>query len=110
MTEKVLQVFDRPMCCSTGVCGPDVDDELVRFAADLEWLASQGVPVRRFNPAQEPGAFVSNRTVRRALQERGNDCLPIVLLGESIVTSGLYPERQELLRAAGIAFPAGGGV
>ena len=28
-----LQVFDPPMCCSTGVCGPQVDPELPRFAA-----------------------------------------------------------------------------
>ena len=33
-----IQVFDPPMCCSTGVCGPDVDPVLVRFAADLAWL------------------------------------------------------------------------
>ena len=33
-----LDVFDPPMCCSTGICGADVDSDLVRFAADLEWL------------------------------------------------------------------------
>ncbi len=38
-----LQVFDRPMCCSTGVCGPSVDPVLPRFAADLDWLKGQGV-------------------------------------------------------------------
>jgi len=42
-----IQVFDPPLCCSTGVCGTDVDPELVRFAADLDWLAKQGVEVER---------------------------------------------------------------
>ena len=37
-TMSKVQVFDPPMCCSTGVCGPEVDPALVRFAADLEWL------------------------------------------------------------------------
>jgi len=38
---KTIQIYDKPMCCSTGVCGTDVDPALPRFAADLAWLASQ---------------------------------------------------------------------
>ncbi len=30
-----IQVYDPAMCCSTGVCGPEVDPVLVRFATDL---------------------------------------------------------------------------
>jgi hypothetical protein len=41
-----LEVFDPAMCCSTGVCGPDVDPQLVGFAADARWLDQQGVTVR----------------------------------------------------------------
>ncbi len=48
-----VQVFDPPMCCSTGVCGPQVDPALVRFAADLEWLKASGVEVERFNLSQD---------------------------------------------------------
>ena len=46
----VLQVFDPPMCCSTGACGPNVNPALTQFAADIDWLKSQGVRVERFNP------------------------------------------------------------
>jgi arsenite methyltransferase len=42
-----IQVYDPAMCCSTGVCGPDVDPALVRFAADVKWLQERGVPVER---------------------------------------------------------------
>jgi hypothetical protein len=31
---KTLTVFDPAMCCSTGVCGSDVDQVLVDFSAD----------------------------------------------------------------------------
>ena len=51
-----VRVFDPAMCCSTGICGPSVDPELVRFAADLDWLKSQGVSVERFNLSQQPAA------------------------------------------------------
>ena len=33
-----LTVFDPALCCTTGVCGPTVDLELARFAADVQWL------------------------------------------------------------------------
>jgi hypothetical protein len=33
------------MCCSTGVCGPEVDPILVQFAADLDALGSSEVKV-----------------------------------------------------------------
>ncbi len=53
----VVRVFDPPMCCSTGVCGPSVDPDLARFSADLDWLKKEGVRVERYNLSQEPGAF-----------------------------------------------------
>ena len=75
-----LQVFDPPMCCSSGVCGPSVDPTLARFAADLEWLKSKGIQVERSNLAQDPGAFVHSPTLKMALNSRGMKCLPLMLL------------------------------
>jgi hypothetical protein len=105
MSGKVMQVYDPGMCCSTGVCGPEVDPALVRFAADADWLKRQGVRVERYNLSQEPAAFVGNPAVRRALQERGDACLPLVLWGGDMVTSGGYPDRAELARLAGLPVP-----
>jgi DNA-binding transcriptional ArsR family regulator len=100
MTE--LKVFDPALCCSTGVCGPEVNDALVRFAADLEWLRGLGVAVRRYNLAQEAGAFAGDAVVRQALQREGTDCLPLVLAGGAIVARGRYPSRDELLGWSGV--------
>lgn len=98
-----LQVFDPPLCCSTGVCGPSVDPELVRFAADLRWIEEHGVAVERHNLAQEPGAFVENPTVLAALNAEGSSCLPIVIVdGEPIATLCGYPSRQHLLGLLGL--------
>ena len=101
-TMKKLEVFDPPMCCSTGVCGPNPDPVLPRFAADLQWLARQGVAVERHNLAQEPQAFAANETVKAALAKYGNDCLPLILVNEAIVSRGSYPARKELARLAGL--------
>ena len=93
---KLIQVYDPPLCCPTGVCGPDVDLALIRFAADLKWLQEQGVEVRRFGLAQSPAAFAENDTVRAALTEKGEAALPLVLVGGAVVASGRYPARDEL--------------
>ena len=37
-----VKVFDPPMCCSTGLCGPEPDPALARFAADLPYWGDQG--------------------------------------------------------------------
>jgi hypothetical protein len=60
-------VFDPAMGCSTAVCGPSVDSDLARFAADVDWLQQQGVAVKRFNLSQQPGAFAETPAVKDAL-------------------------------------------
>jgi hypothetical protein len=106
-----LEVFDPPMCCSTGVCGPEVDPVLVRFAADLHWLANQGVHVERHNLAQRPQAFAGNDTVKAALAQEGNQCLPLVLVNDAIACRGRYPSREQLARMAGLEVqPRAGGI
>jgi len=98
-----VQVFDPVMCCSTGVCGPKVDPDLARFASDLEWLASQGVKVTRFNLSQEPGVFVSSPPISALLQLSGEAALPAVMVGGAVKSSGRYPARSELAQWAGIS-------
>jgi|SRR5579859_309994 len=102
-----LQIFDPPMCCSTGVCGPSIDPKLVRFAADLEWLKSKGIQIDRCNLAQDPGAFVHNLTLKKALDSHGMKCLPLLLLDDHVIASGAYPSREELARQVGVEFEPG---
>jgi len=101
LTTQTLQVFDPAMCCSTGLCGPQVDPGLVRFAADLKWLQEQGVEVQRFNLSQSPAAFVANEAVKAALTEKGDAALPMVLVAGQVVATGRYPERRELAALLG---------
>ncbi len=100
---KRVEVFDPPMCCSTGVCGPNVDPVLARFAADLHWLANEGVQVERFNLSQQPQAFAANQAVKNALETEGNDCLPLILVNGQIASKGVYPTREDLARLSAVA-------
>lgn len=103
MSAKSVKVYDPALCCSTGVCGPSVDPELVRFAADLQWLESRGVLVERFNLAQQPGAFVENPTILALMRSEEATCLPVVFVGEEIVSKQAYPSRDVLIASLGLA-------
>ncbi|MGI9472861.1 MAG: arsenite efflux transporter metallochaperone ArsD [Rubripirellula sp.] len=89
-------IYDRAMCCSTGVCGPQVDPVLPKFASDLEWLKEQGHQVTRFNLAQDPAEFAKQAMVQTMLAEDGVDCLPLVIIDDRIVSRSDYPSRENL--------------
>jgi len=103
---KTIEVFDPAMCCSTGVCGNDVDPALVRFASDLEWLAGQGISVRRYNLAQEPGEFAGRPLVAAALQTKGDASLPLILVDGDAVSEGEFPPRSRLAEWTGVQAPS----
>jgi len=98
----IIHVFDPAMCCDTGICGPSVDAALVRFAADLDWLKSQGVAVERFNLSQQPAAFADDAAVKATLEAKGEAGLPLIKVNGEIKSSGLYPSRDELAAWAGL--------
>ncbi len=98
-----LEVFDPPMCCSSGVCGPNVDTKLVQFGAALDWLRSQGVQVERYNPTHQYEAFTGNETVVKAVNNHGMSCLPLILVNGHIVSHNSYPSREELAALVGLS-------
>ena len=95
-TKTLIEVYDPAMCCSTGVCGPDVDNSLADFAGDVKWLKSQGVDVKRYNLGQEPEAFKMCVPVLTRLQKEGSDVLPIILVNGEMISEGGYPNREQL--------------
>jgi len=99
---RSLKIYDPALCCSTGVCGPEVDERLVRFAADLEWVRSRGASVERYNLGQDPGAFAASEIVRDALVRSGTSALPLLIVNDEVVLAGEYPDRAGLARIVGM--------
>ena len=92
---KTLKIYDPAMCCSTGVCGPDVDTELVQLANFLKNLDACRVKVERFNLSQEPAEYTKG-AVAEALKEKSADALPFVMIDDEVISSGGYPELGKL--------------
>jgi hypothetical protein len=97
-----IHIFDPALCCNTGVCGADVDQTLVSFAADMDWARKNGAQIERFNLAQQPQAFVENERVKAYLARSGPDALPLILVDGEVALAGRYPNRSELARWANI--------
>jgi len=100
---KSIQIFDPVLCCSTGVCGVEVDQKLVTFAADIDWAQQNGARIERFNLGQQPMAFVENAAAKSFLEASGQDALPLVLVDGAVAMSGRYPTRTELADWSGIS-------
>lgn len=103
---KTIQIYDPALCCSTGVCGVDVDQVLVTFSANVDWAKQQGAQIERFNLAQQPMAFANNATVKGFLERAGQEALPVTLIDGELALAGRYPSRADLARWAGLAVPS----
>jgi len=99
---KTLTIFDPAMCCSTGICGAEIDQKLVDFAANLDWLKSEGVEVKRINLSQEPALFAENEQVKTVLEKSGVEGLPVILADDEMQSSGEYPDRAKLAQMVGV--------
>jgi len=99
---KKIEVFDPALCCSSGVCGTQVDDALVAFSTDVAWYKKQGGQLERYNLSQEPMKFVENKAVSDFLQRAGDACLPLIMMDNEMMLAGRYPSRTELSQWTGV--------
>jgi hypothetical protein len=100
-----IEIYDPAMCCSTGVCGPSVDPELVRIQEALRQIQKQApeVQVQRFGLSAEPQAFVANTDVAELLKNEGPECLPLVFIDGMLVCKGSYPPDEQIQSALKLA-------
>ena len=92
---KMRYIYEGAMCCSTGVCGPSPDEELMRVSTLVDKLTKSGASIDRYNLTNNPKEFVDNKTVNKLLDEKGEDVLPVVIVDDEVVMTGKYPSNEE---------------
>jgi sulfur carrier protein ThiS len=102
-----IEIYDPAMCCSTGVCGPSVDPELVRIQESLRQIRKQApeAKIERYGLSADPQAFVANTTVAELLKSEGPECLPVVIVDGTVISKGRYPgdeQLQTILKQSGL--------
>ncbi len=88
-------IYDPPMCCSSGVCGPNPNQSLIELQDTLAALKTEGVDVDRFIITQSPEKFKENPQIIKLIQEQQLKVLPITTMNGSIVKKAGYPTLEE---------------
>ena len=96
-----------------GVCGVVFDRAFEAFEQNLDWLETTGILVERIDPLEQPEEAARFDAVRDSLARGGDRCLPLILVDDLIVSSGIRPTRSHLARLVGRsrrqpAFPVAG--
>jgi hypothetical protein len=99
---KKIEIFDPALCCPTGLCGPNINTDLMRIAAAVEALKRQGVDIERYNLRDVPQLYVDNTVVTEFLKEKGADALPVILVDGKVEVAGMYPTNKQLTEWTGI--------
>ncbi|MEI6883920.1 MAG: arsenite efflux transporter metallochaperone ArsD [Bacteroidota bacterium] len=99
---KKIEIFDPALCCPTGLCGPNINPDLIRIAAAVETLKRKGVDVVRHNLRDVPQVYVDSKVVNDYLQKHGADALPVTLVDGILEVANGYPSNKQLTEWTGV--------
>ena len=98
-----MKIYEPAMCCSTGLCGVGVDQELLRMSIVLNNLSKLGIVVERYNLSNAPQEFINNKAVNEFINSKGVDELPVIVVDDKIVITGRYPNNDEISKFLNVA-------
>jgi hypothetical protein len=98
MAKNILTIYEGAMCCSTGVCGPEPDKELIEFNQTLKKLQGEfkELNVTRANMSFNIRMFLENKQIFKLIKEDGPEMLPIITLNGNIISKQSYLTYEEL--------------
>ncbi|PRX27167.1 arsenical resistance operon trans-acting repressor ArsD [Orenia metallireducens] len=96
MSKIKVTIYEPPMCCPTGACGPNVDDKLVKFNEALKQLKKEGIEVERNSMNNNPIAFQQNKAILDLVNTQGTKDLPATAINGTFIKLGEYPTLEEL--------------
>lgn len=105
-TEPALvELFDPPMCCPTGLCGPTLDQTLLDVSDMILALQKAGIRVERYQMTSRPDKFMNNNEVMQLVREKQMAALPITTVHNNVIKAGAYPSLEEIKAALNGGFP-----
>lgn len=107
-----IEIFNPPLCCPSGLCGPVIDPALLDISEALLRLGKEfagQVQVDRYLLSQQPGSFMQDPGVSRLLKERGVGVLPVTVVDGRVLKTEAYPSYDELRAALAEAGITDGG-
>lgn len=100
---KKIEIYEQAMCCSTGLCGPSFDPELLSLSFVINNLKNAGLVAERFNLTSDPHRFVENEEVKALLTSGGMDVLPATFVDGKLICKGHYPTNAQFVEWSGLS-------
>ncbi len=97
--EIKIEIYDPPMCCPSGLCGPDIDPALLDINEAILKIKKEfdgQVKIERYLLSQQGPKFMQQPEVMKLLQLHGVEILPITLDDGKVVKEKSYPSLDEL--------------
>ncbi len=91
-----VELFDPPMCCPTGLCGPTLDQTLLDVNETIMTLQRENLRVERYQMTSHPNAFLANADVMKLIREKQMEALPITVVRGKVIKVGAYPDLGEI--------------
>ena len=95
----LIEIFDPPLCCPSGLCGPSIDPALLDIREATLRIQQQyngRVRMERYLISQQPGRFMQNPDVLALLRQNGTAILPITAVNGEVKKTKAYPTFEEL--------------
>ncbi|MEW9123338.1 MAG: arsenite efflux transporter metallochaperone ArsD [Thermotaleaceae bacterium] len=98
--KTVINIYEPPMCCSTGVCGPSPDTTLMNLQDDLKRLQKEfpNIEIHRYSMNFNPKDFMQNPVVFQKVKAEKTHALPIITIDGEIVKEKDYMRYQEFVQ------------
>jgi hypothetical protein len=98
MKKNELWIFEGPICCSTGICGPEPDKVLIELNDAVKKLQVEfaDVVITRASLSFNSEAFLQNNEVLALVKKHGTGILPITVFNGKIVSKKKYLKYDEL--------------
>lgn len=100
-----VELFDPPMCCPSGLCGPALDQTLLDVNEMVMTLQRENLRVERYQLASHPNAYLANPEVMKLVREKQMEALPIIVVRGRVIKAGAYASLAEIKAALGVAIP-----
>ena len=100
-----IEIFDPPMCCPSGLCGPDIDPALLDINEAILKVKKEfdgKVKIERYLLSQQGAKFMQQPEVMKRLQSNGVEILPLTLVDGKVVKEKSYPTFDEIKNYAGV--------
>jgi len=94
-----IEIFDPPMCCPGGMCGPVIDPALLDVNEAILKVKKESdaqVKIERYMLTQQSTKFLQNPEILELLRSQGTLALPVTAVNGKVVKKKIYPSYSEL--------------